>query len=47
VRGSTLLREHAVTDQTLPNVLTDGDENLADLVGASALVVGRHGSQNL
>jgi hypothetical protein len=30
VRGSALPREHAVTDQTLPHVLTEGDENLAD-----------------
>lgn len=43
MRGSALRREHAVTDQTLPHVLTEGDENLADLVGAAALVVGSHG----
>jgi hypothetical protein len=30
VFGSALLREHAVTDQTLPHVLTEGDENLAN-----------------
>jgi hypothetical protein len=30
VCGSALPREHAVTDQTLPHVLTEGDENLAD-----------------
>jgi hypothetical protein len=30
VRGRALLREHAVTDQTPPHVLTEDDENLAD-----------------
>jgi hypothetical protein len=32
VRSRALLREHAVTDQTLAHVLTDDNENLANLV---------------
>lgn len=43
MRGSALPREHAVTDQTLPHVLIADGENLADLVGAAALVGGGHG----
>jgi hypothetical protein len=32
--GSALPREHAVTDQTLPHVLTDYHEHFANLVAA-------------
>ena len=38
VRGRALRREHAVTDQTLPHVLTEGDENLADYFVVSRLL---------
>ena len=34
----SLRRKHAVTDQTLPHVLTEGDENLADHFVVSRLL---------
>jgi hypothetical protein len=38
VLGGALRREHAVTDQTPPHVLTEGDENLADHFVVSRLL---------